>query len=327
MFPTIDETRRLLENLSESYAVEVKRWIDPSQPEGKEKLVKALLALRNNGGGRLVIGFDNASMKPVSEGRPSSVRTTFDQDEIQALVSRFASEPFEVLVQYVELGNEEFPVVCAPTGVRTPVATKSELKDAANQRVLVPLNGVYARTLSTNNTVSSGLAQWRDWDRLVEICFDNREADIGRFVRRHLADDTISTLFNAMADVSAPPERSATATACEFIDVGRAAFERAVERRGIKLPTVGYVEIAAVIDGRLKAGLAPNQAMLNLITTSNRHFTGWPMFAALSNADVVDLRPQVVDDAWETAAIRPSGDPWGFNGIDSGESSTTASCM
>jgi hypothetical protein len=27
-----------------------------------------------------------------------------------------------------------------------------------------------------------------DWDKLMRICFDNREADVGRFMRRHLGE-------------------------------------------------------------------------------------------------------------------------------------------
>ncbi|WP_316252033.1 ATP-binding protein [Paraburkholderia sp. 31.1] len=169
MFPSIEETRHLLQSLSESYAVEVKRWFDPTQPEGQAKLIKTLIALRNNGGGRFVIGFDDETMRPVPFAGQQPVRAVFVQDEIQALVSRFASEPFEITVQYVDHEGEEFPVICVPAGVRTPVATKSELKDANNQKALVPIHAVFVRTLSSNNTVSTAHAQWRDWPRIAEV--------------------------------------------------------------------------------------------------------------------------------------------------------------
>lgn len=316
MFPTQDESTRLLQDLSESYAVEVKRWFASSEPEGQAKLIRALMALRNNGGGRLVIGFDNDSMHPVNDGRPACIRTAFAQDNVQALVSQFASDPFEVLVQYVELAGAEFPVICVPSDIRTPVATKSELKGQDPRRPLVPINAVYVRTLSSNNTVSTAQAQWRDWARLVEICFDNREADIGRFVRRHLSEPSLSHLAAALTGLSLPTAPDAATLGKQWLNEGRIAFDRAVNRRGMDPSAVGYFEIGAVITGELIEGLAPNQAMLNLITVANRHLTGWPLFVTLLNADDPTRRPQVVADAWETSVLRPTGDPWGFNGID-----------
>jgi hypothetical protein len=41
----------MVERAGESLSVELKRWIDPDQPEGIAKIVKAALALRNHGGG------------------------------------------------------------------------------------------------------------------------------------------------------------------------------------------------------------------------------------------------------------------------------------
>ena len=316
MFPTQEESTRLLQDLSESYAVEVKRWFDASSVDGQVKLIRTLLALRNNGGGRFVIGFDNESMRPVDDGRPQSVRTAFSQDAIQALVSRFASDPFEILVQYVEFSDAEFPVICVPPGIRTPVATKSELKADDPQRPSIPMNAVYVRTLSSNNTVSTAQAQWRDWARLVEICFDNREADLGRFVRRHLSAPNLPQLAAALVGASSAAIPDATTQSKLWLDEGHAAFDRAVSRGGQNLPAYGYFEIAAVVHGDFVDGLAPNQSMLNLLTAANRHLNGWPLFVVLHGADDPTRRPQMVADGWETSIIRPTGDPWGFNGID-----------
>lgn len=66
---------------SESLSVELKRWIDPASPEGKEKIVKTALALRNHGGGYLVIGFDNDTL-PDTNNVPQNVREDFHIDKI-----------------------------------------------------------------------------------------------------------------------------------------------------------------------------------------------------------------------------------------------------
>ncbi|MFL9897907.1 putative DNA binding domain-containing protein [Paraburkholderia fungorum] len=314
MFPTTDNTVLLLKNLSESFSVEVKSWFDPTSPEGKSKLVKAAIALRNNNGGRLVIGFDDNTMAPVSEGRPEQLRSVFGQDAIQALVTKYASESFEVLVQYAERDGLEFPVICVPPGVKTPVATKGEVKDPATQKPVLLMNTVYVRTLASNNTVSTASAKWQDWERLCAHCFDNREADIGRFVRRHFDETMLSRLGTLLAGSMTPPEVDPSAVSAQFLEVGRAAFDSRAARDGRKLPEIGYLEIGAVVIGELREGLAPNRSMLNLIRSANRRFTGLPFFVTLDGAADGD-RPRYLADGYEQMFVDLSGQ-WGNDIID-----------
>ena len=58
---TVDQRRidELVARPSESSNLEIKRWIDPNQPEGIAKIARAALGLRNKNGGFLVIGFDD----------------------------------------------------------------------------------------------------------------------------------------------------------------------------------------------------------------------------------------------------------------------------
>ncbi|WP_157694773.1 hypothetical protein [Caballeronia fortuita] len=152
-----------------------------------------MIALRNNDGGRFVIGFSDEDMKPVADGRPADVRAAFDQDAIHAVVTRYASEPFEILVQYPTFDGNIHPVICVPAGVKTAVATRGEINDPGTQKVLLPINSVFVRTLNSSNTVSTAAALWQAWPRLFEICFDNREADVGRLVRRHLGGSGLAS--------------------------------------------------------------------------------------------------------------------------------------
>jgi len=59
---TIDQTRidDLVARPTESLNVEIKRWINPDEPEGEAKIAKAALALRNRNGGYLIIGQTNS---------------------------------------------------------------------------------------------------------------------------------------------------------------------------------------------------------------------------------------------------------------------------
>jgi hypothetical protein len=58
-----DINRELIEQLvtrpGESLVVEIKTWISPTDPAGQAKIIKGAIALRNRGGGYLVIGFDD----------------------------------------------------------------------------------------------------------------------------------------------------------------------------------------------------------------------------------------------------------------------------
>jgi hypothetical protein len=171
---------------SESLNVEVKRWINPDQPNGASKFIRAVFALRNRDGGFLVIGFDDKTLEPDLDNEPPNVRSVFHVDKVQALISRHASELFEVGVTFGQRDGREYPVIVVPEGVRSPVATKVPLLDE-KKKELIRAGEVFFRTLSANGTPSTALAQPQDWREIVEICFNNREADVGRFLRRQLA--------------------------------------------------------------------------------------------------------------------------------------------
>jgi hypothetical protein len=51
--------------------------------------------------------------------------------------------------------------------------------------LVIRVGDVYCRTLNANGTASTAIAQPTDWRDIFDRCFENREADIGRFLRRH----------------------------------------------------------------------------------------------------------------------------------------------
>ena len=126
-----------------------------------------------------MIGFDDKSLLPHLDRVPADVKKAFHPDKIHSLVARFSSEPFEIVVEFVERDGVSFPVIVVPPGVRTPVAAKSDL--LVEGKKLVAVGDVYVRALNANRRPSSAKANWNDWPSLVDVCFNNREADIGRF--------------------------------------------------------------------------------------------------------------------------------------------------
>jgi hypothetical protein len=126
----INQTRiqALIEAPAETLNVELKSWIDPTNPEGRSKIVRAALALRNRNGGELIIGFHDKTRLPDTKNVPGDVRQAFHPDVIQGLISKYASDLFEVAVGYGERQSQLYPVIVIPSGVRTVVAAKADLR-------------------------------------------------------------------------------------------------------------------------------------------------------------------------------------------------------
>src|SRR5258708_4694392 len=183
MAATQEYIDRLVTAPSETLAVELKGWLDPAIPDDAAKIVKTCVALHNYGGGFLVLGFDDDG-DALSREAPADRAQVYHPDRIQSLVARHASGVFEVRVRWGARGSDTFPVIEVVGGARAPVAIRSPLVDA--NRVLLPEHKVYCRSLQANKQPSTTEATWQDSKHIVETCFDNREADIGRFVRRHL---------------------------------------------------------------------------------------------------------------------------------------------
>jgi len=298
----------LVERPSESLSVEIKRWIDPDQPEGMATIVRAALALRNHGGGYIVIGFDNETLEPDEDHAPPDVKALFHIDKIQALVSRFASEPFEVAVEFPERDRQPYPVVVVPPGLKTPVAAKSDLW--VNDKKLISADDVYVRSLRANNTPSTTRVTWKDWPNLLEICFDNREADIGRFMRRHLSGLTPEIVKEVVVAISKSiePEVTTDDFLRRYLQESEGRYHEIVSERGIELPDHGVWEVALMLVGSVPAHSA-NQDFLNLLDASNPNYTGWPIWLDSRGFGDPTARPYVFEGVWE-AFIASIGSAW-----------------
>lgn len=300
----------------EGLNTEVKRWIDPDSVAGIEKIVKAALALRNRNGGYLVIGFDNKSLLPDAGHEPSDVRSIFHLDKIQGIVSKYSSELFEIGIGYSRRDGIDHPVIVVPPGVRTPVAAKRGLADG--NQTLVRHGAVYFRTLSANGTPSTAEARPEDWREIVEICFDNREADVGRFLRRQLAGRDVATLIDALQQTGlfgiASQGSQASPTLKEKTEAlmlegdehfARAVAERPLDDNAKELLKAGFWTVACVVDPP-RATAKPDQTFSHAIAASNPKYTGWPVWLDSSAFVDPESRPKVKDKAVEALMISGS---------------------
>ena len=277
---------------------------------------KGCIALRNNNGGHLVIGFTDDGL-PDKGSSPTDIRTKFHADVIQGIVGKYSSEPFPVEVHFVLREGQDYPVIAIPAGVRTPVAAKAELPGKVG-KPLVRDHAIYVRSLSSNNTVSSSEPRRGDWDRLMRTCFDNREADIGSFVRRHLAGldlERLGAIFNLTTSVASTP--TPIEKAKDILNIGRNRFNIVLKEREAKIPELGYREAAVLCEGELPTHTASDSFLQRLFVAQPRH-TGWTPWVDSRNASSTEDRPYVFDGAWESflaiggvqGLMRPSLDFW-----------------
>lgn len=164
----IDLERLILEPV-ETIAVEYKDWLDLRSTEHKAKLAKELIALRNSGGGHLVLGFADPDMRP--RPRPDEYEYV-DTDYVNGIVARYADPPFHCGVHLVR-GHV---VLAVPAGVTVPVRSKR-----AGPNNEIAKDSYYIRRPGPNSEPpQSGL----EWDSLLRLCIGNREDELEELVRR-----------------------------------------------------------------------------------------------------------------------------------------------
>ena len=290
----------VLRPFREALALELKPWLDPVRPEHCADLVRTLIALRNHGGGSLIIGIKNDGT-PRRDRPVFDLRAAYHPDQIHDLVSRYASDRFEVSSEILMIADEEYVRIDVPAGIRTPVRVRAAI--AAEGKAIDHLKAgeVPVRTLESNGRPSTAACGPADWERLMETCFENREADIARFIRRHLAG-AAPAMSEILAALRSLPDDDRTAAATAFLNLGLGHFEAEVSRRNLDdnllaMLNWGAREVALVI---LPApiGQSADRAFLNRMIASVPRLTSYPPWldTGIGGADAM---PNVRDRRWE----------------------------
>lgn len=300
----------LVSRLSERLNVEIKTWIDPKTDESIAKITKAVIALYNRNGGYLIIGFDNATLLPDLQGAPDDVKAAFHVDVIQGIVSKYSSISIEVQVGFVELEGLLYPVIAVPQGVTVPAAATKDLHGQVRKKPLIRENTVYFRTLGSNGTPSTSAIKAADWRDLLEICFENREADIGRFLRRQLGNAGASIFSSAL---KSPTLEDRTRS---VLQEGARARELSIESRNLDPPAQallqkGSWEVCLVIDPP-KDIEDSTKDFLEKIDSANPEYTSWPAWLVSSGFHNPLDRPYKLQTAWESLVQGSSADKLDF---------------
>jgi hypothetical protein len=305
----------LISTPRETLETEYKSWIDTTVPEGSAALVIACLALRNYGGGCVVIGFRDraAGLRPLPA--PSfDVHERFSGDAVARLVGRYSLTPFETTVHYVQHAGIDYPVIEVAGGVRTPTVTKASIEKATSE-LLLRKDAVYTRTLDANKTPSSALASKDDWERIMRVCMENRETDIGSFVRRHLSAGHLAELRNLFGGVQ--PEVVFDGDPWSVAVLRQGAERFAAVTAQATLPQHGAFEVGLQFSVPHEFEDGPSRKFLNLLTSVNpNYWNGWPLWLNASTVAQSEVKPRPVGDHWQAALILEDSRKWMAPSID-----------
>ena len=314
MVSDIERANELILSPSENLNTEVKSWIDPRTPEGQAKIVTGISAIYNRNGGYFIIGLDNKSLKPDSYPFDRVFNEIFHQDIIQALLSKHCAPSIPIEIVYTGNFHNCPLVIFVPAGVKVPASIKKGLQNSGGKPIF-QTDEIYFRTLNANGTASTAKLSSKDLPDLLEICFNNREADVARFLRRNFTPEAIASLLgNIVAPKSVPDHKEMVFS---VLDNGMKRLELRLTSQPLS-PKTEYLRSAFSMSVGLsltpqKNGELPTRGFMNLIRSSNPNLTGWPIWLDSTNFHDKAAQPRVLENAWETYI---SGGSFGRDGLE-----------
>jgi hypothetical protein len=274
----IEDLEPLLSAPAEAVDVEFKGWLDlRGNDEHKAALAKAAIALANEGGGVIVIGFREDRPKLISEPRPAGV-AVYDADLINNIIRRFASPAFHCALKLLTDGRtgHEHAVVEVPGDFGFPVMSKSGTPGNTIRPHLC-----YIRKPGPESAPPENQA---DWERLLTRCLRNRR------------EDMLDAIRNIVLGGVSPTPTTPSAVECQdaFVAAARAAWEALIkdlpDDAPARCPLGGYELDYALLGDFAKPGRAE---LLEKLRLAVAHRSGWPEFWVPTRDEI---RPVPIDD-------------------------------
>lgn len=280
-----DELQELIRTPREDLDIELKCWMDPGDKCVQAKFAKELLALRNHGGGYLVIGFKDEHPPVPDPNRPDNLKA-FDSDYFNNIVKKYAEPAFHCMSHVIShpTTGEQYPVIVVPGGAKVPVRCKADSPDGGKS---IKLDTYYIRRPGPESCPPQTGAEW---DVLLQRCL------LGR--RNELLTSFATMLGASAGAFSDGFQLSAPIKPFEAItNFRRLAVEKLENLQATKLPKndpasfpYGRYILSAHIIGELKQ-LTQNE-LLGLMSGLKR-YTGWsPLY--IFNRE--ELAPYPVDN-------------------------------
>jgi hypothetical protein len=280
-----EELQELLRFPREDLDIELKQWVDLHDKVVQAKLAKELLALRNHGGGYLVIGFKDGNPAVPDPLRPASLEG-YSTDVFNNIIKRYAEPGFHCAAHVIAhpLTGETYPVIVVPGGAKVPVRCRADSLDGGKS---IKLDTYYIRRPGPESSPPQSAA---DWDSLLQRCLLARREELLSSFAAMLGADANTGLLGMLN----PPK---AAHPFSELDAFRDAAVQKLEQMQRELPEGAGARLAhgryifsARIVGDVKP-LRPAQ-MLELLRGLKR-YSGWsPMYVFNRR----ELEPYLVED-------------------------------
>jgi hypothetical protein len=261
-----EELQELVRTPREDLDIELKQWMDITDKNVQAKMAKELLALRNHGGGYLVIGFKDEHPAVPDPARPANL-DGYSTDVFNNILKKYAEPPFHCMSHVVAhpLTGETYPVIVVPGGAKVPVRCKSDSADGGKS---IKLDTYYIRRPGPESSPPQSGAEW---DALLQSCMLNRKEELLSALSAVLSSGNTSLLAGMPQPVPAHPFDELRT----FRDAAVAKLEKLQQElapgSGARFEHGRYI-LSARILGDLKP-MSPN-AMLEVLRALPR-YTGW----------------------------------------------------
>ena len=282
-----EELQELLRFPREDLDIELKQWMAIKDKVVQAKLAKELLALRNHGGGYLVIGFKDGNPAVPDLDRPANL-DDYSTDAFNNIIKRYAEPPFHCIVHIVAHPStgETYPAIVVPGGAKVPVRCKADSPDGGKS---IKLDTYYTRRPGPESSPPQTAS---DWDSLLQRCLLARKEELLSSFATILGAtpggnaDLLGTL-----NLAKPPHPFAELN--RFRDAALQKLEHMQqelpEGAGARLEHGRYIFSARIV-GDIKP-LNPNE-MLELLRGLKR-YSGWSPMYVFNRSE---LEPYLVED-------------------------------
>ncbi|WP_324751808.1 helix-turn-helix domain-containing protein [Roseovarius sp. Pro17] len=272
----VDEPREALD-------VEVKEWLDLSTKAHKASLAKEIIALANNGGGFVVVGFKelDSGTFTVDTDHPDDL-ALWSQDSVQGIVARYINPVFQCTVvhQMATVSGHAHPVIIVPGGHRVPVFAK---KGSPEEGELIPRRVLIRRPGPNSEEPQST----DDWHQLFDRIVKNRQADLLDAFRTIMSGEL--PVKNETSEPTLQDELKAFAE--NAVTKWSSLVSELPSDADPKLP-YGHCDLSFAIDGDFEQKSL--KALQETISSSVRNHSGWPPFVTIMRHPI---SPKPVDGA------------------------------
>jgi len=184
------EIQDLIDRAAEALHLELKQWIDLTDPVVRAKSARHLAALANHGGGYLIIGMrDDGKLDPQQPDDLSG----YSHDQITGIVDRYLSPTFQcdVFIGSPTGADGKCVVIRIPSHGSVPVCAKADgPHDERDRPQGIRIGEYYIRVPGPKSVAIESPEQWRS---LIHRCVLNERQSLLESIARVLLSTDRST--------------------------------------------------------------------------------------------------------------------------------------